>query len=715
VNVGVAAHITAASPGGPRYDRYLTWAQRAAAPNGIWLCQTCAKLIDSDLPRYTVDVLRQWKDRAEGRAAAMLAAGTASADHGVELGIPSMESPDDLLSFASLRLARVGRDEELAELDAFLGSDRRFAWWVWTGPAGAGKSRLAVELCRAVSGAWHAGFLREADQSGLGDLQALLPTLVVIDYAAQRGAWLSDAILRLSQRSHGAPVRVLVLERAASGPWWDTVQRLNRFEESRLVDTAAYAKPRELGGLSRDDLRSLIREVAGQAGVTLSPTNVEDIADHAGLIDPIGRPLFAVVATLDWLDGNGASGGRDTVLRRLLARMDTQTAECLTGSLQPGKVRNLRTLATTLGGVSVAEYEQIVQRLQPPAGLLPGVFDDYQAVSLDELAEGVRPDILGELYVLDRLAGADAEHHAAVTLLRLGWQASQDAYHAFVERSVGDHREHEHVVELLDVGDWSESPVPCARLAADTVPLLRRSDHPALEWIFARLAGLQKVCEQADIDELVAMARFRFANLVLNEDDASRANTLYTEVFADCDPVWPVYAGILNNRGITWHELQREDAAAADYTAVIEAATATDEARACALNNRADIYDRDGDAASAIADRTAVLNLANTTYDRRYIAHARRGRALWRLGDRDAAYRDIEAILSTPDIAMEQKMAARLQRAEWLISSAAPDDAVPDLETVTSSVRNFDGVEERAQELLAEIRKVPTETGQVRL
>jgi hypothetical protein len=56
VNVGVAAHITAASSGGPRYDPALASAQRAAAANGIWLCLTCAKLIDTDLARYTVDV-----------------------------------------------------------------------------------------------------------------------------------------------------------------------------------------------------------------------------------------------------------------------------------------------------------------------------------------------------------------------------------------------------------------------------------------------------------------------------------------------------------------------------------------------------------------------------------------------------------------------------------------------------------------------------------
>jgi hypothetical protein len=40
VNVGVAAHITAAAPGGPRFDPNLSPRERADASNGIWLCQT---------------------------------------------------------------------------------------------------------------------------------------------------------------------------------------------------------------------------------------------------------------------------------------------------------------------------------------------------------------------------------------------------------------------------------------------------------------------------------------------------------------------------------------------------------------------------------------------------------------------------------------------------------------------------------------------------
>jgi len=68
VNLGVAAHITAASTDGPRYDPSLTPEERASPDNGIWLCQTDAKLVDNDPLRYTVETLRDWKRRAEEAA-----------------------------------------------------------------------------------------------------------------------------------------------------------------------------------------------------------------------------------------------------------------------------------------------------------------------------------------------------------------------------------------------------------------------------------------------------------------------------------------------------------------------------------------------------------------------------------------------------------------------------------------------------------------------
>ena len=79
-NLGVAAHITAASPDGPRYDRTLTPELRRSVTNGIWLCGTCAKEID-DLV-YTEELLRHWKRQAEE---ATVRAASAAPD---EIGAP---------------------------------------------------------------------------------------------------------------------------------------------------------------------------------------------------------------------------------------------------------------------------------------------------------------------------------------------------------------------------------------------------------------------------------------------------------------------------------------------------------------------------------------------------------------------------------------------------------------------------------------------------
>ncbi|MFI5700886.1 hypothetical protein ACIA78_12655 [Streptomyces xanthochromogenes] len=701
VNLGVAAHIAAASPGGPRYDSALTPAERSAQSNGIWLCQNCGKLIDSDVARYSEETLRHWKAGAEQRALTMLQTRAGAVGDPLVLALPQLDSLDSLLSFASTAVSRVGREDELGELKSFLRVDADFSWWLWTGAAGSGKSRLAIELCRAIAGGWHAGFLREGNQTALADFQPTRPTLIVVDYAAQRGEWLADALLRLSQRNLSAPVRVLILERSAQGPWWDSLQRVHRMEESFQIQACSYGLPRELEGLSRPESRSLIEAAARRAGAELTSTNVEDIADHAERMDPEGRPLFVLVATLDWLDDNGISADRDGALRRLAARMDGQTVQT-GGSPSIRLVRNIRTFATALGGLSADDYAQLVQALTPPTALLPGIYSDFHPIPLDDLLDGVRPDILGELYVLDQLSAVGAGRIATMTLLKLAWQANQEAYRAFVERTAGDHKEHDCLVHLLDLGDWSVSKA-CARMAVDVIPLLQRSDHPVLDWIFSRLTSARQNTTDEAMDELIVTARFRRATLVLHEDDARRANALYTDALAVCDTEWPVRSDLLNNRGVTWRYLGDQQAARADFTSVVESPTATDERRACALNNRADIFDSEGDGSAAIRDRAAVLELAETTYNRRFIAHIRRARTLWKSGDRDGAYRDIESILSTPDIATEQKMSARLQRAEWLIETGSASRASSDLESVCASERNFDAVESRAREILSQL------------
>jgi hypothetical protein len=68
MRIGVAAHITAAAPGGPRYDPNLSSAARKSTHNAIWLCQTCSVLVESDAQTYTAEILQRWKTAAEDAA-----------------------------------------------------------------------------------------------------------------------------------------------------------------------------------------------------------------------------------------------------------------------------------------------------------------------------------------------------------------------------------------------------------------------------------------------------------------------------------------------------------------------------------------------------------------------------------------------------------------------------------------------------------------------
>lgn len=75
--VGSAAHISAAAPGGERYDASLTPDERKAAANGIWMCAIHGKWIDDNASVATTDKLLAWKAAHEAEITAWVAHGHA--------------------------------------------------------------------------------------------------------------------------------------------------------------------------------------------------------------------------------------------------------------------------------------------------------------------------------------------------------------------------------------------------------------------------------------------------------------------------------------------------------------------------------------------------------------------------------------------------------------------------------------------------------------
>jgi len=109
MNLGIAAHITAASsgPGARRYDPNLTSEKRRSASNGIWLCQVHAKEIDDDENRFSTDLLRAWKAHAGDRGPDVDDSHVRFLRARFECVAPPLESEDALTEYELLQAIEI--------------------------------------------------------------------------------------------------------------------------------------------------------------------------------------------------------------------------------------------------------------------------------------------------------------------------------------------------------------------------------------------------------------------------------------------------------------------------------------------------------------------------------------------------------------------------------------------------------------------------------
>ena len=194
---------------------------------------------------------------------------------------------------------------------------------------------------------------------------------MVVDYAAARADWLGRALYEHATRNSDteALLRVLVLERSTDGDWLSVAMRQHRHHESTVILTHQYATPGYVHGLSDDDLGELVARTASRSGRTLTAAASEDLVHRARSIDPLGRPLFAIVAAIDWFDGAQGGSTRDSVLRSIATRRSAQRLQSLPSESLRQKTEALATVATTVGGGSKRTITNAYS--QSPGRLLP--------------------------------------------------------------------------------------------------------------------------------------------------------------------------------------------------------------------------------------------------------------------------------------------------------------------------------------------------------
>ena len=191
----------------------------------------------------------------------------------------------DLLVPEAGKLPFVGRQDLLAELRAWINDEPDISVHALIGRAGSGKTRLALELCRALDSDfaakvhWIAGFLSPGDLSAIVDTLAThnfdweRQTLLVIDYAAQCHSTLGRWLDRLAYQKLDTKLRILLLDREAPEGfgWWYDLTSPGLQSELARGDLFYERRPRPLPDLSALEERRRLISAALQAASVLRP------------------------------------------------------------------------------------------------------------------------------------------------------------------------------------------------------------------------------------------------------------------------------------------------------------------------------------------------------------------------------------------------------------------------------------------------------------
>ena len=547
--------------------------------------------------------------------------------------------------FQSRRTEMLGRDDEWSELLQFLKPDPSnpfdLKWWVWTGPGGLGKSRLALELClEAQSKGYHAGFLQEIYHEQISKVVIQQPHLIIIDYTVLSPNLASDLISNLNtiKSSVRAPIRILILERSADSKidhWFRSFVAPPNNTKSRIIAKYNYGKKRELSALSNSALWKIMNSIFKEFKKDYSSYQKSEILENLNKIDPLRRPLFAMMAadSLAQAPSNDFQSLRqwdqsilsDRILNKELGRWEESNIN--------DQLLNNIFFCTITGAKSFQIFDEINQLISDEEQLLISgeelnykklqqIFSFSQRTKAKEVIP-YEPDILGEYFVLQRLLAE----------LRIdGEQTSKRKKEAF---------------QLLKLA-WCRFPKKTASFLLRTAQDF--PDHPAKK-VIKKLSEDQCEIEQYSLAHPLVLRGTAF--LFFEEYSASIAD--FTQVIEELPSVpVPLVARALVNRGIS-HERQGElEQAINDYTQIIDklAGSPVDQV-ARALVNRGNLHKELGALEQTIADFSRVIKkLPGAPIDQIARALVNRGMLHEKQGAQEQANADysrvIDDLLSAP-------------------------------------------------------------------
>ena len=364
------------------------------------------------------------------------------------LEIPRLTITDrNRFHFCSERIPFEGRRNELDLLNMFLDCPASVSWMLITGSGGAGKSRLALELCHQRSRDWTVGFLRQGDEK-LAALVSGPPTLVVVDYAGSRATATQRLILDLNRQAAQVDrrVRVLLLERDAESSWWNEFRGVGL--TMHALESLRFSESLVLGRMAEDELWNQVRSIS--QSLRLPTPDRQRIFEYLHQVDPEGRPLLVHLAAEMYLqDPNTPPPDHLSLLREVLRREEALYWRPAGVTVSDKTVVAIATLSGLPMAISSLLDDPALDGLIPSRAMLdPERLRAITASPATDVIRPIEPDLLGELFVLDHIASLRVDIQGR--LIALAHSALlTDSGLGFMTRLVFDYPTHPMSTRLL--------------------------------------------------------------------------------------------------------------------------------------------------------------------------------------------------------------------------------------------------------------------------
>ena len=214
---------------------------------------------------------------------------------------------------------------------------------------------------------------------------------------------------------------------ARSGSWWSKLLRASQSERALIVE-CLHDEPIELPGLLPGQLLSLASSIYAARGIPWTAATRRVREPHA-LLDPLHRPLFGMMAAAYAGSAATDSVADVTLLREVLRKETARRREAVPDDDRLRKLENLLVLATLAGGLlprsggfSFLAATDIAALIPDPDLLDAQLYLELAAASgIERSLPGLQPGVLGERFVLDRVADRGSLSGSFGRLLVAAW------------------------------------------------------------------------------------------------------------------------------------------------------------------------------------------------------------------------------------------------------------------------------------------------------